>query len=115
MSIERHRCVQLPCPECGMDFKAWADANRVEGIENQNRVMREALLRIACMDMGEHVTDTFDEPNSAQVAREALAHGFVGPCMHGRDPWDRCDEVECMDEESAWTHAFISRGEVPHG
>lgn len=29
MSIERHRCVQLPCPECGMDFKAWADAERV--------------------------------------------------------------------------------------
>ena len=75
--------------------------------------MREMLLRIACMDKGPKVDDSFDEPDAARAARVLLARDFIGPCMHGRDPWGRCDEPECADEVSAWAHAHVNRKEVP--
>lgn len=91
-----------------MDFKAWADANRVEGVERRNRTMLEALMRIASLGEGPSVDGSFDEPHAAQVARDALAADWIGPCAHGRDPWDRCDDCENYDQTEAWARARIA-------
>lgn len=109
MSDELHRpmcgCDELPCPRCGLDFGGWADANRIETMERQLARYASALMRIASLSEGIVVNGSFDEPHSANTAREALAAEWIGPCVHGRDPWDRCDEPECMDEVEAWAAA----------
>lgn len=66
----------------------------------------EALFSIAALSDGDEVTSGFDEPYSARIAREALTKHWIGPCVHGRDPWDRCDEAcELVPDEVAWAWA----------
>jgi hypothetical protein len=65
-----------------------------------------ALVSIACLGDGPVVHGGFDEPGSARLAREALAAEWIGPCVHGRDPWTRCEEG-CEDEVEAWAAATI--------
>lgn len=87
-------------------FRKWIGTYRQARLEAQCRVLQEALTKIASWREGEEVTVGFDEPVSAQAARAALAQFFTGPCPHGRDPYDRCDEPEC---ESAPIEVVMAR------
>ena len=40
---------------------------------------------------------------------EALASGWIGPCAHGRDPFDRCDHCKSLTDVEAWALAQESR------
>jgi hypothetical protein len=64
-----------------------------------------ALDSIAAWREADAVSGAFDEPCAALVARRALASWWVGPCLHGRDPWDRCDECGELAPEVAMSRA----------
>jgi hypothetical protein len=73
---------------------------RVPTAEARNRRFREALERVVGVG--------FDNPASAlmsSVAKDALAFECSGPCEHGRDPWDRCDECADLGQTEAWVRA----------
>ncbi len=106
---ERCHCDSLPCPKCGADFARWRELNAAECNERQLERFRAALLSIACLAEGDTVDGGYDEPGSAQVAREALSAEWIGPCVHGRDPWDRCDTCVDAGQEVAWAQAEIAR------
>jgi len=110
---ERCRCAELPCPKCGADFSRWRELNVAECNERQLERYRAALMRIACLKEGAKVTSSFDSPATAQIAREALAAEWIGPCIHGRDPWDRCDT--CCDDGEVVAWARAKRGEHSEG
>lgn len=79
-------------------LEAWIANSRIAQLEAQRHVFHRALTELACWDEGEVVTDRFDQPDAALRARKALAEFFVGPCPHGRDPYDRCDEHDCQSD-----------------
>lgn len=118
--------VSMPCTACGAgftklgrdplpgerdmtgdEFVQWREHNVRRALVEQNARFREALMSIASLSDGPVVCGGFDEPGSAEVARKALAAGWIGPCVHGRDPWDRCDVCGELDEEVAWAMAAI--------
>lgn len=76
------------------DFEAWVERNRLSDLRRQRDEFHRVLTKLAQWENGDIVNGRFDEPHSAAEARKALAQFFIGPCPHGRDPWDRCDE-EC--------------------
>ena len=92
------------------EFKLWREGNVRKTLMEQNARFREALMAIASLSDGPRVHGGFDEPGSAEVARKALAARWIGPCVHARDPWDRCDECGELDEEVAWAMAAIKDG-----
>lgn len=116
----------IPCTACGAgftrmglepapgerdmtaaEFEQWREHNIRRAMARQLEMLRDALLAIASLDEGPVVCGKFDEPGSAQAAREALAAEWMGPCAHGRDPWTRCDECESQSREVAWAMAAI--------
>lgn len=99
----RCRCAEIPCPKCGADFDRWRELNVAECNLRQSKRFREALTSIACLDEGADVN------GSAQQARDALSAEWVGPCIHGRDPWDRCDTCSDDGETLAWVKAQIAK------
>ena len=106
----RCRCESLPCPKCGADFDRWRELNIAECNLRQLERFRVALMDIACLSEGDDVDGSFDEPGSAQAAREALSAEWIGPCVHGSDPWDRCDTCVDLGETTAWAAAMNARG-----
>lgn len=84
---------------------AFAEVQRKERTERY----RAALLSIAALSEGPVVHGGFDEPGSARVARDALATEWIGPCVHGRDPWERCDKCARAGQSVAWAMAEIAR------
>lgn len=49
--------------------------------EAENAALRAALLKIASFNEGPVVTTSFDEPGSAQIARDVLAHALPGNAL----------------------------------
>lgn len=88
------------------EFREWAEKVASESSRAAARELYAALLSIASLSDGDEVSGSFDEPGAAQVAREVLSKQWIGPCVHGRDPWDRCDEAcELVPDEVAWAWA----------
>lgn len=48
------------------------DIKYLEKLKLENQIMRTALNIIACWREGKEVTPSFDEPGSANIARDAL-------------------------------------------
>lgn len=89
-------------------WREWVAGVQKETAARRIRVYAEALERIACLSEGERVHGGFDEPASARIAREALASQWYGPCAHGRDPFDRCDDCGEVADAVAWALAKIA-------
>ena len=92
------------------EFAEWTKANHIAWLEEAVSRYEAALVRIASLSDGPVVHDGFDEPNSARAAREALAAEWLGPCVHGRDPWTRCERCVAAGPAVAWAMAAIGRG-----
>lgn len=92
------------------EWVVWTKDNRIAWLEEANARYEAALVRIASLSGGPVVHGGFDEPGAAQVAREALAAEWLGPCVHGRDPWTRCDRCDAAGPAVAWAMAAIERG-----
>jgi len=92
------------------EFAEWTKATRIAWLEEANARYGAALVRIASLSDGPVVHGGFDEPSAAQAAREALAAEWPGPCVHGRDPWQRCDRCDAAGPAVAWAMAAIKRG-----
>lgn len=87
------------------EWVVWTKDNRIAWLEESNARLTAALVRIASLDDGPVVHGGFDEPSSAQASREALAAEWLGPCVHGRDPWQRCDRCSSAGAAVAWAMA----------
>ena len=92
------------------EFKNWVERNRIARLEEDNARMKAALMKLACLDEGPVVHGGFDAPGDATLARETLAHDWIGPCVHGRDPWERCGTCTRAGALVAWAMAAIKSG-----
>jgi hypothetical protein len=88
------------------NFMRWIEQNRNANTARQRDEMHVELMRIAALDEGDVVDGSFEEPASARIARAVLAKEWIGPCLHGRDPWDRCDDCGEMHTDVAWAKAL---------
>lgn len=91
-------------------FRQVADSNRLARLQEENADFRAALLSIAALNDGPVVHGGFDDPDTAAQAREVLSKHWIGPCVHGRDPWDRCDKCSSAGQVVAWAMAQIGGG-----
>lgn len=92
-------------------FGEFVEKNRIACLEDEVKHYRAALMRIAALTEGPVVHGGFDEPGAATMAREALAAEWIGPCVHERDPWDRCSKCCRAGLVVAWVMAEIAKEE----
>lgn len=98
--VEHAACEAPTKRELAMRAELFGHRIRAPFLEASSKRYHEALMAI--------VRVGFDNPASAlmhSLAKEAIAEGWHGPCVHGRDPYDRCDECGELTRAEAWGRA----------
>lgn len=95
------------------DALEWAAGKQVAIVKM--KAQRAKLRRQLAVWENASVAQLVRERDEALRERDAVQKAmlgcavFIGPCAHGRDPWDRCDE--CGEDNALWaaTKAVTAR------